>query len=375
MKRKFSVSLLVTILIIASLLAGCTGEEVTPTASTPTATVANNRTYSAENPLVIRTSSAFTSASLPIQDGVVKFTDEVTEKTGGAIKFQWFVGGALSKPGEELDQLKAGFVDLALSSSTWYGVLPLWEMTGFLCFQPAKSGDAVRIKWQMFHEFPELTNELSAWNITPLLFSSLTSFQMQSVTPIRTVEDMKGKKVGVLGRGQQMWFNPIGATAMTVTGPDRYDALSKKAIEVTCINPNVQQGEVAPYIVHTDFGCHVTLHFSMNNDTWNKIVPEDQELIQTIAERHMFEDIPEFNDVQVLLDEQTIVTKFNGEVINFPQEERLKWAQQLPNLAQVWIDEAKTPADHNLRIELYKRFLELAAQAGHQWPVDWSQVK
>ena len=198
---------------------------------------------------------------------------------------------------------------------------------------------------------------------------------MQSVTPIRTVEDMKGKKVGVLGRGQQMWFNPIGATAMTVTGPDRYDALSKKAIEVTCINPNVQQGEVAPYIVHTDFGCHVTLHFSMNNDTWNKIVPEDQELIQTIAERYMFEDIPAWYDVQVPLDEQTIVTKFNGEVIDFPQEERVKWAQQLPNLAQVWIDEAKTPADHDVRIKLYKRFLELAAESGHQWPVDPSQVK
>ena len=128
--------------------------------------------------------------------GVQLWMDEVTKKTNGKVSFQTFWGGALGKPPEHLTLVERGMADLVLTHR-WYtpGKLPLGQFEYVFPFGPIDPLVVSKAKRQIFEEFPDFRKNLAKYNALLVMNTSACAYQILSKTPLRSLDDFKGKKL------------------------------------------------------------------------------------------------------------------------------------------------------------------------------------
>jgi len=303
---------------------------------------------------------------------------EIERRTEGRVIFNQHWGGDLTKPGEEDDQIKSRLIDMTTIASIFSpGTMPLWEMDGALPFRPADDELVSRVKWQLFLEFPELRAEIEQLGGHVICVASYGSYQIIANRPLETVEDYDGLKVAVVGRFMPRWYSSVGGVPITMPIPDRYGALERGIIDASSLTPaaHYKYGyfEHAKHHGMPDFGAYAAIATVITTDKWNEISPEDQAIIMKVGEERMWEYGPAYyKQANVEFTE-----KLEAEGVTFyyyTDEQRSQWANTIPNFAQEWIDEAMDAADRDVRMRMWKRYLELTVELGYTWPMDWSDV-
>jgi len=264
------------------------------------------------------------------------------------------------------------------TSATWYSYMPLWEMNGALPFQPSDTLLAVKTKMQLYEEFPELRAEVENMNMKLMFIGPYGDFSIMSRPKLETLDDFEGVKVGVLGRQQPGWIEPIGGIPSFVSGPARYENLEKGVVDASLMGGisthySFRTHELCDYYLECGLGQYCSFFYAMNQDTWNKFSPADQRFIEQLNKEVMYEWFPE----QVPADEVKFRGLMEEEGVTFltlSNEERAKWANALPNLAKEWVDEAADASGRELRKRMWLRYLEITEEGGHEWPMDWSNV-
>jgi TRAP-type C4-dicarboxylate transport system substrate-binding protein len=257
--------------------------------------------------------------------------------------------------------------------------MPLWEMNGALPFQPSVTLTAVKIKWQMYQEFPELREEVEHMNMKLMFIGPYGDYHIIARRPLRTLDDFKRLKIAILGRQQNKWFEGTGATPIFMPGPARFEGLEKGAVEASLmgglgVTMLFRHPELCKHLLLARLGQYCSFFYAMNQDTWNKISPKDQKTIQALNSRWMFEEFPRRIDADEKKYRQIMEEDYGVQFYEMSEGDRIKWANSMPNLAKEWVDEAPDEAGKELRKRLWKRYLELTAEAGHEWPMDWSKV-
>lgn len=330
-------------------------------------------------PITLKCSHAFSVKMDPI-DVWLQWADEVTKRSEGRIKFQWFHGGSMSKPGEEQEHCRKGVVQMVASSATWHPTMPLWEMNGALPFQPSDTLLAVKTKWQLYQEFPELRKEIEDKNMRLMFIAPYGDFHIAARKTIEKLDDLAGLKIAILGQQQPKWFEGTGATTMFLPGPARYEALEKGVIDASLMGGlagsfGFRYFEMCKHVLLPELGQYCSLFMAINQDTWNKIAPKDQKMIEELNQETMFKWFPErvsSSDSKVRkMSEKELGVSF----YEMSDNDRKDWANSLPNLAQSWIDEAENSSDKELRKRMWLRNYELTTAGDYQWPMDWSNVK
>jgi len=326
--------------------------------------------------ITIKCSHSFSQGSSSVK-GWMWWADQVTKRTDGRIQFKWYHGGALSKPGEEQEHMRTGFADMVMSSATFHAHMKLWEMNGAIPFQPKDTSIAVKTKWQLYNEFKELQDEIALKNGVLMFIGAYGDYQIISRVPLKSMDDLKGLKLAVLGRQQPKWISPVGAIPTTIPGPARYEALEKGVVDASLMtlvaSYAFRHHEICKYFLYADLGQYCSIYFTMNKDTWNKISREDQKVIQDISMEVMNDFYP-----KLIAEEDVRVEKLMKEAgvtfYSLTDKEKARWAESLPNLAQDWINEATDASGKELRKRIWKRYLEITAGYGFTWPMDWSKV-
>ena len=329
-------------------------------------------------PITIKCSHAF-GPKINFIDLWVKWADDVVEKTEGRVKFKWYHGGALSKPKEEQEHCRRGLVQMVGTSATWYSHMPLWEMNGALPFQPSDTLTSVKTKWQLYQEFPELRNEVEHMNMKLMIIAPYGDYHIISRRPLKSLKDFSKLKVAVLGRQQTKWFDGTNATPIFLPGPARYEALEKGVVDASlmgglAISMLFRHPEVAKNVLIANLGQYCSFFFAINQDTWNKISAKDQKTIETLNKIYMFEKFPERIEGDEQKYRKIMEEKHGVTFYKLSEADKRQWAKSIPNLAKSWVDEAKNGSEKKLRKRIWARYLELTAEAGHEWPMDWSNV-
>ena len=330
-------------------------------------------------PITIKCSHGFS----PKMGGVglwIKWAEQITEKTQGRIKFQFFHGGAMSKPGEEQEHCRRGVVEMVATSATWYDSMPLWEMNGALPFQPDDTLLAVKTKMTLYQEFPELRAEVEHKNMKLMFISPYGDYHVISRKEVKNLDDLKGLKVAILGKQQPKWFEGTGAVPIFLPGPARYEALEKGVVDASLMGGlgtsfAFRHTELCKHMLLCGLGQYCSFFMTMNQDTWNKISPQDQKIIEEMNQTYMYKWAPAMIAEDNTKFKKLYTEKFGVTFHQLPDQDRTKWAQSLPNLAQGWIDEAKDAADREVRQRMWLRNLQLTQEGGYEWPMDWSKVK
>jgi TRAP-type C4-dicarboxylate transport system substrate-binding protein len=343
--------------------------------------IAASTTWAAKNetPITIKCAHAFSPKMPPIAIWM-KWANEVTKRSNGRIKFQFFPGGSIAKPGEEQEACRRGVVQMVASSGSWYPTMKLWEMNGALPFQPSDTLLTIKAKWQLYQEFPELRTEIESKNQRLMFIAAYGDFHIVSREPMKSLDDLKGIKVAVLGTQQPKWFQGTGAVTIFFPGPARYEALEKGVIDASLMGGlsgslGFRHFDICKNVLLCRLGQYPSFFMSMNKDTWNKLLPEDQKMIDELNKQTMFEWFPKIIDNDEAKAKKICEKDLKVTFYQMSDNDRISWARSLPNLAQVWIDEATNASEREVRKRMWHRNLEITRTAGYQWPMDWSDVK
>jgi len=269
-----------------------------------------------------------------------KFLETVTEKTNGRITFDAYWGASLITAGELLDATSTGIVDMA--NGLWIfepGRVPLGSLALNFLFNDPDYAVQAKIQREMYERIPALNGELAAVNLGPaLFFGSLPSYDILSKEPILTVEDLRGKRVGMSPTEYVPALDAVGAISVISPAPDFYERLERGVIDTTFLPINIfdiyKVQEQATYHTTVNFNTPVIFTLWMNLDTWNSLTPEDQQIFRDAGV-----ETEAFYISELEKDVARIKQAWAEQGVTFltmSEAETNKWVDAMPNLVENW---------------------------------------
>lgn len=235
-------------------------------------------------PLILKT-SLFTPAGIPYVKANGWILQEIEKRSQGRIKFEYYYSGSLLPAKETVAGLKTGVADMGIASGAYEpGKLPILTvlslpMAGARFFSSAMATADLM-------ELPEAKAELDRYNIRFLSFWQNTSYGLWSIKPIKTIADMKGKKIRAVGE-QATFIKDLGGVPVSMVVTETYNALQRGTVDGTLANPifafDYKFNEVCPYYNSLMFG-NVGYVLAINKDSWKKIPPDIQKLFVELRE-------------------------------------------------------------------------------------------
>ncbi len=268
--------MLIAIVCIAALLlipiigiGGCSGQSDPP----------EGKTETTEKTIQLTFNHLFPETSW-VHEVVMEWKKMVEERSDNRIKITVYSSGALSKPGEMYDAIKAGTIDLCLDPGPYYsGRFPLSTATQ-LPFLGSRSSQAFTRAWMdLYEEFPEFRQEYA--DVKLLWLFSQGPAQLLSKTPIETIDDIKGLIVRAPGEWAPH-MKALNASAVDLPASECYLALSKGTVDATIFTcESISTWKLHEVCPHATIGNFFGQWFFviMNPEKYNSLPQDLQEVI------------------------------------------------------------------------------------------------
>jgi TRAP-type transport system periplasmic protein len=212
------------------------------------------------------------------------FCKLVATKTNGQVRVDPYWSQSLSPANQIVSNTGTGVCDLAGSAQDKEpGKLPL----SMVAMQPGFGTDWWAMSmawWDMMNQDPVLS-ELAKYNLVPLGVNFVPDYYMIATNPIRTIADLKGKKISSVGI-QAQTLGVLGAVPVAMSPAEQYEGMQKKILDgnIAGFSPiaDFKFYEVAKYIVKFPFGGKMQLTF-INKDVWNKLPADIQAAFKSMV--------------------------------------------------------------------------------------------
>jgi len=316
--------------------------------------------------------SAPTPKTSMMSELVKVWEDEVTKRANGSIAFENFWGCALGSPAELIELVKTGAVQVG-NFHQWYtpSKMPFGDFEYVFPFGPTDYELVVKAMRQIRAEVPQFKKELDEQNVVLIADLPFGIYNFMSRDPLRTLKDFDGKKISLIGRYFGKWLPP-GATAVVRPAQERYDLLRAGVVDADLLPFDLLYAfkihEVTKYYIKAELITCCAAVIVMNKDTFNKFSPQVQKILLEAGKdtelRGAREIMPKWHD------------RCEGEwkaagieFIDFPKEEKIKWANSVTDTAAEWaleMDAKGLPGT-----EVVKRWQEITSELGYEWPRKW----
>jgi len=210
---------------------------------------------------------------------------DVAKASGGRLKFQELPKAPASPPGT-FDAVRDGLVDISYVTASYTParhILPLMaELPGAGATAEINSVAYSRIYWKYFHKVGEYNGVklLAVWTHGP--------GQMFTKKPLKSLAEFKGQKIRTGGGIAEKVANALGASAFVKPAPESYELLNSgvadgvffpfESIISFKLDKVIGQATVFPGGLYSSaFG------FFMNQDKWNKLPKQDQDVIEKFS--------------------------------------------------------------------------------------------
>ena len=219
------------------------------------------------------------------------FFPAIEKETSGRIKINPVWNGEISISYENLNTVKDGTRAQITVIVPEYSMkeLPLHQL--FKSFPTGPIGqEQVNFFRNVYHEIPELVNELEAQNIHPIIIATGYPAAFFSLKPLKSLRDIKVQN----WRSASFWHKDFlanaGATPVTISwGQGVYDALDNGTLDGLIVNIDsgydLKAHKAAPNILASKklwLGHEYII--AMNKDVWDKLPDEDKKAIERAAE-------------------------------------------------------------------------------------------
>ncbi len=267
------------------------------------------------------------------------FADEVEKRSGGKIKFQIFPAGSMGKATELLKLVADGGVQVATTSPSYFpSQLPFLAATNSLPLASKDAEQSYKIIHTLYDNIPALPQEMRENKVHPLFWHVVDPYYLVCRTPVRTLADLKGKKIRTFGVDVPRLFSAVGAVPVNLLPAELYESLQRGTIDCTPYSLSTAAGlklyEVAKYVTFLSIGAPGGWPQFYNLQTWNSWPDETRKLLEAVGKE------AEQRELQLLAkaDEEARATmKAAGvEFIPFPDQNKLE--AMAPDFIQEWAD-------------------------------------
>ena len=273
--------------------------------------------------------------SAPLHDWVA----DMEKKTNGRWQIKLHYGGVLAPPKENYDGIKAGMFEAAgICAAYTPGKNPLHTVSELPFIAPSKNEDIIQMMVELW-KHPALKKELLKWNAVPLLPSALCQYHLMGNKPVRTVEDLDGKRIRIGGEIAKV-LKQFGAVPTLVPAPEVYEAVSRGTIDLVGFPWTYGYGSFKTYEVSKYVSLPMSLgtmscFYIANKDAWDALPEEFKKYNMEWYNRAPKIWHDEFKKAD---DKWIPIFKKRLEFIDFPFSERERLVGEAEEVYERWVE-------------------------------------
>jgi TRAP-type C4-dicarboxylate transport system substrate-binding protein len=200
---------------------------------------------------------------------------QVEEATKGRVKIELYPSQTLLKGVDMWKGVRGGIADIGWCvQGYWPEQTPLSDVVS-LPFLPFRSAEqASEVLWRLYEKFPSIQKEYG--EIMPLvLYAGSPNMFITNKKAVKTLDDLKGLKVRILGGPPTEMAKALGAVPTLIPMPDMYQALDKGVVDAGAVPWEAVHGfrlyEVGKYYTMAPF--YVGYFSSAPIDTRSRACP------------------------------------------------------------------------------------------------------
>ena len=215
----------------------------------------------------------------------VEFAKKVAEETNGEIDFTVFSAGSLLPPASSLQGVRDGVAQVTYHAGTYTpSELPIDNLIGNMAFY---NTDPLVMAFAST-EFG-LTNaeQQAEWKANGVVYGggySTSEYFMQCNTPIRTLEDMQGKRLRMAGGAWSRFAEFAGAVPVSIPSSEMYTGLDAGSLDCAVAAADALDSFSLKDVV-TDMNTlaignyYAGFEWGYNVPFWQSITPENRRVL------------------------------------------------------------------------------------------------
>ena len=219
-----------------------------------------------------------------------EFAQAVEENTGGEVSVKVFPLSLLSFA-EANAGVRDGIADMTANLMAYFPqeyshfnmLAEFSELVELEEFSSEMSSIAFTgaITEYVMNSCPECEEQIKAQNQVYLGASSTTSYVLQCVVPLETVEDLEGKRIRAAGAYWARWAETVGAVPVSMSINETLEGLNQGVVDCTASNTadfvNFGFIDVVKYLYIGLPGAQFNVTYTMNRDSWNSLSDGNKE--------------------------------------------------------------------------------------------------
>lgn len=311
--------------------------------------------------------------TIPLKTLIVPESNKILKQLGIPDTIQWTeaYAGALYDFNNTLEGVGDGLADVGWVGSLWEPAKqPLQNAAYYLPFVTGDFRALVNVQNQLMEQVPAFANEWTKYNTVFLGAQVADTYHLVTKFPVTKLEDIRGKKLLAPGAIASR-LQGTGAIAVDAGLPVFYNMLQTgvadgAVILVTGVLP-FKLHEVAPYITKVDLGAVFSGALAMNKNTWDKLPPHMKVLFKMLGREYaaMCADLVAQREAGAW----AALSKMpNVKISDLSHEERVKWANALPDVGAEWVKRNGEPGRQVLKV-----FMDEARKNGAKPLRDWDK--
>jgi tripartite ATP-independent transporter DctP family solute receptor len=297
------------------------------------------------------------SGNLPIGNHLSRaqlfFAKRVDEISKGRVKVEVYQAGQLFSAKEYPTAVPSGAVDMAQAPlGEWTGLAPVLIFLDLPFYY-----DGFPHVWRMLDaEAGETLNkEVEKLNVKNLAWMQDAMNAFVTKFPLKTLEDLKGKKIRVYSELMAYTARALGAAPTLISGGEFYMAVQRGTVDgghtsVTSIHDR-KFFEICKYVTEPGF-LFPMYGILINRDKWNKLPSDIQKfLLEAAKETRDWGR----NEVQKMQTEILDTLQKKGMTVYYlPKEEKVRWRKACEPVYDTVIKKAGDPLGKTLMEQIEK---------------------
>lgn len=309
-----------------------------------------------------------------IDEFFIPEVDKRLAAAGGKTRIEWTKawGGTLIKIGAESKGIADGVADLGFVGTIFEA--PKFPMQNVSYFAPFGTDDIAltgKIINDMQASIPAMGQ---AWTKNGLVYlggAALDSYHLWTNFPVKSVDDLKGKKITAPGPSAN-WIRDTGAVAVAGNLNTYYEdiksGVSNGVITFSTGAWGAKVHEVAPHITKVNFGSQFAGALAMNKSRFDRLPPEVQKILREVGAEYSQRFSAAQTEVAAGLLQKMAAA--GATISELSADERKRWADTLPPIGKTWAADLQAkgmPGD-----QVLNGFMDGLKKAGAQPARDWS---
>jgi len=309
------------------------------------------------------------------RDFFIPEVDKRLEAAGGKDKIIWnqAYGGTVAKLGGVLEAIEEGVADMGFVGTIFEAAkMPLHNVSYMTPFGSEDIFAVVDTMTELQAKVPALAEEWTKYNQVYLGGAALDTYGILTNFPVKTVDDIDGHKIAAPGPSAN-WIKGTGAVAVAANLNTYYNGIQTGVFEGTLTFMTaaaaIKVHEVAPHICMVNFGSQFAGGISINKDLFNSFPEYMQKIFLEVGKGYTSKLAQAQADRAAAAMEG--MKQGGAKVTVLSQEERVKWANKLPNVPQEWVaamEKQGLPGK-----EMLTGYLDGLRSRGAKLPRDWDK--